>query len=108
MESSTFQSKPDPSKLDFGFDFYELTFYFTTRGGDLGHAQVSGADDIIVTGSVPGLNIKQRKHIEGERAKDIRVAAFCKNYCVVIYSMCKMRIHQSRILILIFSHMDGN
>lgn len=31
----------------------ELTFYFTTGSRDLRHAEVSGAYDIIVTGSVP-------------------------------------------------------
>lgn len=65
MKISQFQSKPDPIKLFFRFDFYELTLYFTTRGGDLWHTQVSGADDVIVTGSVPGLNIR-KKHKQWE------------------------------------------
>lgn len=48
------------------FDSHKLTVYFTTRGRDLWHAQVSGADDIIVTGSVPGLNMRENgKQWEG-------------------------------------------
>lgn len=31
------------------------TLYLTTGGGDLRHTEVGGANDIIVTGSVPGM-----------------------------------------------------
>lgn len=62
VKVSKLQAQPDPGKLDFGSDFYQLTLNLTTRGGDLRHAQVSGADDVIVTGSVPGLSIREKQN----------------------------------------------
>lgn len=42
-----------PNSVDSLQFHHELTFYFTSGSRDLGHAEVSGAYDVIVTGSVP-------------------------------------------------------
>lgn len=109
MKISQFKSKPDPIKLDFGFGLYELTLYFTTRGRDLWHTQVSGADDIIVTGSVPELNIREKL-----MTSEYLLSKWNMHYATkisVLSCICRVvyvKIHQSKILIRIFSHMDGN
>lgn len=88
MTISQFQSKPDPVQPVCGFGFSELTLYFTTRGGDLWHTQVSSADDIIVTGSVPGLNSRE-KHNQRE-------SWWCQNTCFLSETVTMLQKSASR------------
>lgn len=52
--SSINQSKLNWLGIQICFDQL-LTIYLTTGGGDLRHTEVGGANDVIVTGSVPGM-----------------------------------------------------
>lgn len=52
---------PQPNSVNSHQNQHELTFYFTTRSRDLRHAEVSGAYDIIVTGSVPEMRTNRIK-----------------------------------------------
>lgn len=57
VHSCTNQSKPTWIDSHTSFNM-QHTLYLATGGGDLRHAEVGGANDIIVTGSVPGMRKK--------------------------------------------------
>lgn len=73
------QTRPDQNIPVQSYVVQCLTIYLPSRSRDLGHAEVSGTDDIIMTGSVPAerndneLSEVQRLQLRQQRLTSPRV-----------------------------------
>lgn len=98
-----------------------LTLQLPTGGRDLGHAEVGGADDIVVCQTVPATQPVMPSHrgpgggLPGGFARGVSrclshssSSAFPPGQAQAAPPVSPLPAHQSVTRILIFSHMEGN